>query len=76
MQRRRYPSYLLRMWRVGPDPGEWRAILENPATGERHGFARPEDLCAWLQAQAESGEPGEPSIFVPDVDRQNPEVDS
>lgn len=54
--RRDYQSYLLRMWRVGPEPSDWRAMLENPSTGERHGFASLAQLCAWVQAQGELAE--------------------
>ena len=52
MERQRYSSYLLRMWRVGPEPGDWRAMVENGSTGERHGFASPQEFCAWNRAQA------------------------
>ncbi len=44
-----YTSYLLRPWRV--DNGGrpiWRASLENTRTGERHGFADPASLFAFL----------------------------
>jgi hypothetical protein len=54
-ERRHYRSYLLRMWQVGPESCDWRAMLENPSTGERQGFGNLVDLCDWIQAQA--GEP-------------------
>ena len=45
-------AYLLRLWRM---PGEgtagWRASLTSPDSGERHGFASPEDLFAFLRRQ-------------------------
>jgi hypothetical protein len=40
------------MWQVGPENCDWRAMLENPSTGERQGFANLDDLCDWIQAQA------------------------
>ena len=46
-----YLSYLLRLW--GADQDAWRASLESPMTGERHGFASLKDLFAFLQAQAD-----------------------
>ena len=53
MAQKRYLSYLLRIWRVGPEADEWRAMLENASTGERHGFASPQALHDWIQTQAE-----------------------
>jgi hypothetical protein len=45
-----YLAYLLRLWRVNTDEGPvWRASLENPHTGERHGFANLELLFAFLE---------------------------
>ena len=46
-----YLSYLLRLWGAGK--GAWRASLESPMTGERHGFASLKDLFAFLQARAD-----------------------
>jgi hypothetical protein len=45
-----YLAYLLRMWQVN-DGGNsvWRASLESPHTGERHGFANLELLFAYLE---------------------------
>jgi hypothetical protein len=36
---RRYLAFMLRLWQIGGE-GEpaWRASLESPHTGERHGF--------------------------------------
>jgi hypothetical protein len=49
-----YLSYLLRLWGAGKgDDSTWRASLESPMTGERHGFASLKDLFAFLQAQAD-----------------------
>ncbi|MCP4426288.1 MAG: hypothetical protein GY803_17490 [Chloroflexi bacterium] len=42
-------SYLLRLWSVQNNEGRrWRYSLENVQTGERHGFASLETLCAFL----------------------------
>lgn len=57
MDRQHQPTYLLRMWRVGPEPGDWRATLENASTGQRHGFASLQALCAWIWAHTEETEP-------------------
>ena len=47
--RRRYVSYLLRLWQVQTEQGLcWRASLENTRTGERRGFARLDDLLDFL----------------------------
>ncbi len=62
-----YHSYLLRLWRgvTAGDPN-WRASLEDPQTGERHGFADLEELFGYLEAKtgesgdALAGPPGEP----------------
>ena len=45
-----YLAYLLRLWQVN-DEGKpvWRASLESPHTGERHGFANLEMLFAFLE---------------------------
>lgn len=50
----RYLSYLLRLWQTSD--GEellWRASLEMPGTGERHGFASLKALFEFLRSQAE-----------------------
>jgi hypothetical protein len=45
-----YLAYLLRLWRVNDDGKPvWRASVENPHTGERHGFANLETLFAFLE---------------------------
>ena len=49
-ERPRYLAYMLRLWQVGS--GEelaWRASLESPGTGERHGFPSLEALVAFLE---------------------------
>lgn len=50
-ERRDYRSYLLRLWRVGPEEAAWRASLESPHTGELTGFASLEDLFAFLETE-------------------------
>ena len=49
---RRYLAFMLRLWQVA-DEGEpvWRASLESPHTGERHGFANLETLFAFLEKE-------------------------
>jgi hypothetical protein len=48
----RYCSYLLRCWQeesvVHAGSAAWRFSLEDPRTGERHGFAAFEALMAFL----------------------------
>jgi len=41
-----YRAYLLRVWWT--DAGAWRAVLEDPHTGERLPFAQPEALLLCL----------------------------
>jgi hypothetical protein len=51
---RRYLSYLVRLWQVRADGAWiWRASLEDPRTGERHGFADLERLFAFLRQQTD-----------------------
>ncbi len=46
---RRYQAYLLRLWLTGDDDAAvWRASLEDPRTGERHGFADVNSLLTFL----------------------------
>ncbi len=53
-----YWSYLLRVWRESAqDP--WRAMLEDPHTGERLAFADAERLLAFLNQQFNVENPGE-----------------
>jgi hypothetical protein len=53
--RQRYLSYLLRLWQTSDDGEQvWRASLETPGTGERHGFGSIADLFDFLQDQTES----------------------
>ena len=51
-QPRRYRAYMLRLWQVDGEGGPtWRASLESPHTGERHGFASLEALFTFLAEQ-------------------------
>jgi hypothetical protein len=53
----RYLSFLLRLWQARQNGGEtWHASLEDPHTGERHGFANLEALMKFLLQQTQSGE--------------------
>lgn len=59
-----YHAYLLRLWRESPS-SSWRAMLQDVATGERHGFAGLVTLWSFLRAEIEeltpcSGEPAPP----------------
>jgi hypothetical protein len=50
--RRRYISYLLRLWQTQREGGlVWRASLESPTTGERQGFAGLAELFAFLEQE-------------------------
>ena len=58
---RPYISYLLRMWRSGEsEQAAWRASLENPMTGQRHGFRTLADLFAFLEKMSQSENDQEP----------------
>ena len=63
-QRKRYLSYLLRLWQQGGgeqphgDPPQWRASLESPESGERRGFASLGDLLEFLEEEIGSGGQG------------------
>ena len=51
----RYLSFLLRLWPVKENEHTtWRASLESSHTGERHGFADLDMLCAFLRGQIDS----------------------
>jgi len=49
---RYYQSYLLRIWKEEPD-GEWRASLQNVASGECRNYANLNELNDYLSQQAE-----------------------
>jgi hypothetical protein len=54
-----YRSYLLRLWLEPNDPPAWRAMLESPLNGERHGFASIETLFAFLEQETRQMEQGD-----------------
>ncbi len=58
-ERRRYISYLLRLWQVRVG-GQlvWRTSLENAHTSERRGFANLADLVAFLEGKMGEGARG------------------
>jgi hypothetical protein len=49
-----YRAFLLRLW---PQPGGWRASLEDARSGERLGFASLEDLFAHLLQLSDHNHP-------------------
>jgi hypothetical protein len=55
-----YRAFMLRCWEVrSPQPGgpvTWRFSLEDPHTGEKHGFADLEVLTDFLQAELEQAD--------------------
>lgn len=52
-----YLAYMLRLWRANDDGQPvWRASLESPHSGERHGFANLETLFVFLEEQT-GGQP-------------------
>jgi len=54
-ERRRYLAYMLRLWEVNNDGKlDWRASLESPHTGERHGFANLEALFGFLEERIDN----------------------
>ena len=61
-----YLAYLLRLWQITSDGNiVWRASVESPHTGERHGFADLKALFAFLgektgcptRREAQAGDP-------------------
>lgn len=69
-----YHAYLLRFWRESPG-GSWRALLQDAATGERHGFAGLVDLLRFLWAQSEaSPSPASESAFPAPDDQEEAEA--
>ena len=63
-QKKRYLSYLLRLWQVSGgdlpngDQQLWRASLERPQDGDRLGFASLNQLFAFLENETRSSSPG------------------
>jgi hypothetical protein len=64
-ERRRYVSYLLRLWQTEHEGAlVWRASLQSAYAGERWGFATLDELCAFLEqetAALDEGKPQSPS---------------
>jgi len=55
-----YRAYLLRLWRVADDGGNWRARLENIENGEAMGFPSLGKLIEFLQSlEGRADQPGE-----------------
>jgi hypothetical protein len=50
MAKRQYFAYLLRLWRENHDVS-WRALLENPNSQERIGFANLTELIEFLESK-------------------------
>ncbi|MCA9932810.1 MAG: hypothetical protein H6662_02425 [Ardenticatenaceae bacterium] len=44
-----YITYVLRLWTAVDENSRWQVHLENPRTGERHGFTTPEKLIVFLE---------------------------
>lgn len=56
----RYQAYLLRLWPIEEgDSVVWRASLEDPRTGERHGFADLNSLVAFLNDVCRASDHGD-----------------
>ncbi len=54
-----YRAYLLRLWRVVDDGGNWRARLENIESGEAMGFPSLGKLIEFLQSlEGRADQPG------------------
>jgi hypothetical protein len=68
-ERRRYISYLLRLWQVRVG-GQlvWRTSLENAQTSERRGFANLADLVAFLEGKM--GEAARGGAQPPDIEER------
>lgn len=57
-----YLAYMLRLWRgVTGGVSTWRASLEDPATGERRGFADLDQLFGYLAKRTDQSPDEAPS---------------
>jgi hypothetical protein len=57
-ERQNYLAYLLRVWCTDTQQGPaWRASLDSPHTGERHGFATLAALFTFLEAKTRLATP-------------------
>ena len=60
-ERRRYVSYLLRLWQAEHKGAlVWRAFLQNAHSGERWGFATLDELWAFLKQETSAIHEQEP----------------
>jgi hypothetical protein len=75
--RGRYHAYLLRLWCVDAN-GEvvWRASIEDPHTGERHGFAKLDRLYEFLEEQTREIKRGESQATNQTIDTKQITSDS
>jgi hypothetical protein len=55
-----YRSYLLRFWRDDAF-SPWRAMVQDPLTGQCHGFASLAQLYAFLTEQTDNGQEPSPT---------------
>ncbi|MCP4417898.1 MAG: hypothetical protein GY805_14835 [Chloroflexi bacterium] len=70
MSKRKYMAYLLRLWRENQD-SSWRALLENPNTEERVGFANLNELIKFLENKT-----GEVISLSPAVNSRKEKINS
>lgn len=70
-----YLAYMLRLWQEKSE-GEaaWRAMLESPHTGERHGFANLEALFEFLKQRAGQSAGGYQPLVGADSDRPKVQI--
>jgi hypothetical protein len=69
-ERRHYHSYLLRLWQAGSgDTPEWRIVLEDVRTRERHTFMSIESVAAFLYAQTGGRAPSDGASDESEVGR-------
>ena len=57
-----YYAYLLRIWREGV-PYHWRALLEDPSSGERLGFDSVQALIDFLVAQTQEVDGNQDQVY-------------
>jgi hypothetical protein len=46
-----YRSFILVCWREHNEEAIWRFSLEDPHTGQRHGFTNPAEVIAFLETE-------------------------
>lgn len=66
-QENRYKAFLLRLWREG-ETDTWRAMLEDPHSGERIGFADLGRLFAFLAQETGNDGGGDSASPTPPED--------